>query len=104
MRRLTIPLFALLFATMPFVAAAQKAVPGSPGTSQTEPREHAWQGHENGEHHFMGMMGMMGMDPRMRMDRSLNVLQGKLNLSDTQLSRVRQLVESRRSRFESTRE
>jgi Spy/CpxP family protein refolding chaperone len=96
MSRLRIPLFALLFAAMPFVASAQKALPGSPSTSQPEPRAHAW--HGSGEH------GFMGMGSQARIDRSLNVLQEKLNLTDSQQSRVKQLVESRRSRFESIRE
>jgi Spy/CpxP family protein refolding chaperone len=74
MSRLRIPLFALLFAAMPFVASAQKEHP------------------------------LMGMASQTRIDRSLNVLQERLNLTDSQLSRVRQLAESRRGRFESIRE
>ena len=44
--------------------------------------------------------GMMGA----RFEESLKVLQNNLNLSDSQTARVRTLVESRRSRFQSIRE
>jgi Spy/CpxP family protein refolding chaperone len=46
----------------------------------------------------------MGMGSRMQKDQALNVLQRNLALTDSQVSQIRQLVDSRRSRFESIRE
>jgi Spy/CpxP family protein refolding chaperone len=48
-------------------------------------------------------MGMM-MRPDMKSEESLKVLQKNLNLSNSQTTQVRDLVQSRRSRFESIRE
>lgn len=77
MQRFRIPLFILLFAAVPFVAAAQRTMPSQ--------EEH-------------------GRGPGMRMDESLRTLQRNLNLSDSQAARVKELAESRRSRLESIRE
>lgn len=45
----------------------------------------------------------MGFGQGMRMEESLNVLQRNLKLSDSQAAQVKQIVESRRTRFESIR-
>jgi Spy/CpxP family protein refolding chaperone len=47
---------------------------------------------------------MMGMGSAMQIDRSLTVLQKNLNLTDSQVSKIRQLVESRKTRFQALRE
>ena len=46
----------------------------------------------------------MGFGHGMRTEESLKVLQRSLNLSDNQAAQVKQIVESRRTRFESIRE
>jgi len=76
MQRFRIPLFVMLFAAVPLVLAAQG------------PESHPF----------------MGMGHQMKVEHSLNVLQEKLNLSEAQTSQVKDLIESRRSRFESIRE
>jgi Spy/CpxP family protein refolding chaperone len=76
MHRLGICLFSMLFAVVPLVAAAQA------------PESH--------EH--------MGMGRQMRTEHSLNMLQERLNLSESQTSQVKDLIESRQSRFDSIRE
>jgi Spy/CpxP family protein refolding chaperone len=42
-----------------------------------------------------------GMAPQMQMDRSLGVLQRDLNLTASQVSQVRQLIDSRKDKFKS---
>jgi Spy/CpxP family protein refolding chaperone len=76
MHRLGICLFSMLFAAVPIVAAAQA------------PESHPF----------------MGMGQQMRTEHSLNVLQERLNLSEAQTSQVKDLIQSRRSRFDSIRE
>ena len=84
----------LLLLALPFGAIAQK----SPSTTEHGGAQSysGWPGH--GFPH----MGMM-MSPE-QIKRSLDALQANLKLTDTQVSQVRQLVESRRGRMESTRE
>jgi Spy/CpxP family protein refolding chaperone len=76
MHRLGISLFSMLFAAIPIVAAAQA------------PESHPF----------------MGKAREMRVEHSLNVLQERLNLSESQTSQVKDLIEARRSRLESIRE
>jgi Spy/CpxP family protein refolding chaperone len=76
MQRFRIPLFVMLFAAVPLVLVAQG------------PESHP----------------LMGMGHQMKIEHSLNVLQEKLNLSESQTSQVKDLIESRRSRFESIRD
>jgi Spy/CpxP family protein refolding chaperone len=101
MHRLKIPLFLLLLVGLPLVASAQASaqksltLPGNPANSSTEPQRI--------ERYKPMPPGMMGTMP-MRSEEQLKVLQNNLNLSDSQTARVRELVESRRSRFQSLRE
>ena len=76
MQRFRIPLFVMLFAAVPLILVAQG------------PESHPF----------------MGMGHQMKIEHSLNVLQERLNLSEAQSSQVKDLIESRRSRFESIRE
>jgi Spy/CpxP family protein refolding chaperone len=82
-----------LLVLLPLAGIAQKA----PGTA-TQP--------ETQQHYGQSMHGFpfMGMGSRMQTDQALNVLQRNLALTDSQVSQIRQLVDSRRSRFESIRE
>jgi len=61
-----------------------------------------------GQHEYYGRsfypMPFMRMASPKQMDRSLNVLQHDLNLSNSQVSQIRQLVQSRYNRFETIRE
>ena len=102
MHRIRIPLFLLLFAGLPMVAAAQKSLslPGNPANSTTVPQHQPSERIER--YKPMPPMGMMG--PAMRFEEPLKVLQNNLNLSESQTARVRELVESRRSRMQSIRE
>jgi Spy/CpxP family protein refolding chaperone len=59
---------------------------------------------ETQQHYGPPMHGFMGMGSRMQKDQALNVLQRNLALTESQVSQIRQLVDSRRSRFESIRE
>ena len=81
----------LLLLALPFGAIAQT----SPSTTQDKgmPPYSGW-GHGG----FMGMM-----NPR-QIDRSLDTLKSTLSLSDDQVSKIRQLVQSRRERMDSVRE
>jgi Spy/CpxP family protein refolding chaperone len=83
---------ALLFAALPFSAIAQTN-PGTPAQADTKMQSPIF-------HPFP----LMGMGSKMQIDRSLKVLQRNLNLSNSQVSRVRQLAESRKTRFESVRD
>lgn len=96
MHRFKIALFAVLFATLPLVVSAQKTQSGTGGNSQPAPEHKTYQRSEG--------MPFMGMGPGMRVEESLKVLQRNLNLSDAQAAQVKQIVDSRRSRFESIRE
>lgn len=92
-----IVLFAVLFAALPVVVTAQKTLPGTGGSSQPAPEHRTYQRSEG--------MPFMGHGPgMMRTEESLKVLQRNLNLSDAQAAQVKQIVDSRRSRFESIRE
>jgi Spy/CpxP family protein refolding chaperone len=102
MHQLRTPLFILLLAGLPFVAAAQKSLtlPGNPANS-SPPQQKSPERIER--YKPMPSMGMP-MDGSMRFEEPLKVLQTKLNLSDSQTARVRELVESRRSRLQPIRE
>jgi Spy/CpxP family protein refolding chaperone len=54
--------------------------------------------------HPMHSFPFMGMGSRVQIDQSLNILQQNLALTDSQVSQIRQLVNSRRDRFESIRD
>jgi Spy/CpxP family protein refolding chaperone len=83
----------LLLVLMPLAGFAQK----TPSTAApTETQQHYGQP--------MHSFPFMGMGSRMQVDHSLNILQRDLALTDSQVSQIRQLVDSRRSRFESIRE
>ncbi len=83
----------MLLVLVPLAGFAQK----NPGTA--EPTEtHQYHGQRWQSSPFMGM------GARMPVDRALNTLQRDLSLTDSQVSQIRQLVESRRSRIESVRE
>ena len=86
---------ALVFAALPFSAIAQT----SPGTAASADK----QMHSHSAEMFHPFP-FMGMGSQMQIDRSLKVLQRNLNLSDSQVSSVRQLVESRKTRFQSIRD
>src|SRR5438552_10907118 len=90
-----IALFALLLAALPLTGLAQKS-PGTtpPGQSQLGTQSNA---------PAAGPYGFAWM-ARMRMDHSLKVLQRDLSLTDSQVSRIRDLVESRKTRFASIHE
>ena len=83
----------MLLVLVPLAGFAQK----NPGTA--EPTE---------THQYHGQRWQSspswGMGARMPVDRALNTLQRDLSLTDSQVSQIRQLVESRRSRIESVRE
>jgi Spy/CpxP family protein refolding chaperone len=96
MHRFKIALFAVLFAALPVVLAAQKTLPGTGGSSQPAPEHRTYQQSEG--------MPFMGHGPGMRVEESLKVLQRNLNLSEAQAAQVKQIVDSRRTRFESIRE
>jgi Spy/CpxP family protein refolding chaperone len=83
----------LILSIVPMLGIAQK-YPGPGASSQTQER-HEWSGHGM----FFGGMGSPAA-----VDRSLNVLQRDLKLTDSQLSQIRQLVESRRGRMETARQ
>ena len=87
---------ALLLLALPFGVTAQKSPSTTPQSSGAPPYS-GWPGH--GFPH----MGMGMMSPE-QINRSLDVLQKNLNLTDSQTSQVRQLVESRRARMESARD
>ena len=96
MHRLRISLSLLLFAALTMVAAAQATaqksltLPGNPANSSPIERYKP--------------APPMRMMPAMPFEEPLKVLQNNLNLSDSQTARVRELAESRRSRFQSIRE
>ena len=85
-----VALATLLFAALPFTALAQKN-PGSTAPGQTQ----------LGLNPEAESPAFWWMAPGMRIDRSLKVLQRELNLTDSQVSRIRELVESRKTKFES---
>jgi Spy/CpxP family protein refolding chaperone len=102
MRRLRIPLFLLLFAGLPLVAVAQKTItlPKNPANERTKPQQQPSERIERSK----PTPPAGRMDQTMRIEEPLKVLQDNLNLQDTQTARIRELVESRRSRFQSIRE
>jgi Spy/CpxP family protein refolding chaperone len=55
-------------------------------------------------HHELGMMPMWGMASDQAIDRALDTLKRTLNLSASQVTRIRQLAQSRRDTFRSIRE
>jgi Spy/CpxP family protein refolding chaperone len=83
----------LALTIVPMLGIAQKN-PGPGQSSQTQERQE-WSGH--------GMF-FWGMRSPAATDRSLNVLKRDLKLTDSQVSQVRQLVESRRGRLETARQ
>jgi len=87
-------LVSLLLVLMPFAGFAQKNPSTAAPTDETQ------------QHYGHSMHGFpfMGMGSRMQIDQSLKVLQHNLALTDSQVSQIRQLVDSRRGRFESIRE
>ena len=87
-----VALATLLFATLSFTTLAQKSPPNTPPV-QTQFGVRPNPGAES------PAFGRMALG--MRLDRSLKVLQRDLNLTDSQVSRVRELVESRKTKFES---
>ena len=96
---LRVALFSLLLAALPLTGLAQKNPSNTPpGQSQSGVRPD--QGAES--YGFWGMPP--GMRMGMRMERSLNVLQRELKLTDSQVSQTRQLLESRKSKFQSIHE
>ena len=110
MHRLRISLSLLLFAALTMVAAArataQKSLtlPGNPANSSTI-EQPQYQTPERIERYKPSPSpGMRMMGPAKRFEEPLTVLQNNLNLSDSQTARVRELAESRRSRFQSIRE
>src|SRR5215831_16910327 len=87
-------LVSLLLLLMPLAGFGQKT------QSTTAPTE----GQQQYDGHSMHSFPFLGMGSKMQIDRSLNVLQRDLALTDSQVSQIRQLVDSRRGRFESIRE
>jgi Spy/CpxP family protein refolding chaperone len=83
----------LALTIVPMLGIAQKN-PGPGAKAGTQDRQE-WSGH--------GMF-FWGMGSPAATDRSLNVLQRDLKLTDSQVSQVRQLVESRRGRLETARQ
>lgn len=83
----------LALTIVPMLGIAQKS-PGPGASSETQER-HEWSGHGT------PFWGMGSTDAK---DRSLNLLQRDLKLTDSQVSQVRQLAESRRGRLESVRQ
>jgi Spy/CpxP family protein refolding chaperone len=84
-----VALAALLFAVLSFTTLAQKS-PGNTAPGKTQSGS------------ILGAESpFWRMTPAMRIDRSLKVLQRDLKLTDSQVSRVRELVESRKTEFES---
>src|ERR1051326_3803114 len=69
---------AVLIAALSFTAAAQKGPPDS--------------------------AGQWGMTPEVRMNRALGVLQSNLNLTASQVSQVRELIQSRREKLKTVHE
>jgi Spy/CpxP family protein refolding chaperone len=100
MHRLRIPLFLMLFAGLPLIGAAQKSLtlPGDPANSRTKPQQQPSERIERSK----PTPPVGAMAPRFA--ESLKILQDNLNLQDSQTARIRELVESRRSRFQSIRE
>jgi Spy/CpxP family protein refolding chaperone len=96
---LRVALFAFLLAALPLAGLAQKS-PGNtpPGQTQSGARQNP-----SGESYGFWAMPP-GMKMTMGMDHSLKVLQQELKLTDSQVSQIRQLVESRKSKFQSIHE
>src|SRR4051794_1068473 len=83
----------ILLGLLPLTGFAQK----TPSTADpTEAHQHYGQRWQSSS--------FMGMGQRMPVDRALNILQRSLSLTDSQVSQIRQLEESRQSRFESMRQ
>jgi Spy/CpxP family protein refolding chaperone len=80
----------LALVIVPLLGIAQKN-PGS-GTAAETQELYEWSGH------------WMGIGSEASTDRSLNVLKRDLKLTDSQVSEIRQLAESRRGRLESVRQ
>src|SRR5579862_5125481 len=93
-----VALFALLLMALPFSGFAQKS------PSNTAPGQSQFGVRPNPGTHAGAEYGFWGMAPGVRMDHSLNLLQRDLNLTDSQVSQVRQMVESRKAKFESIHE
>jgi len=92
---LRIAFFALILPALPMTALAQKSPTNTPpGQSQFGIRPNP-----PAESYGFGWT-----TPGMRMDRSVKVLQRDLNLTDSQVARIRDLVESRKNRFASIHE
>jgi Spy/CpxP family protein refolding chaperone len=91
-----IALFAILLAALPLTGLAQKSPSNTPpGQGQFGIRPNP----PGSESYGFGWRA-----PGMRMDRALRVLQQNLNLTDSQVSRIRDLAESRKTRFASIHE
>jgi Spy/CpxP family protein refolding chaperone len=90
-----VALFAILLAALPMSGAAQK----SPGNTAPGQGQYGVRPNPGTESH-----GFWRVAPGMRMEHSLKVLQRDLNLTDSQLSQIKQLVESRKTKFESIHE
>jgi Spy/CpxP family protein refolding chaperone len=86
-------LVSLLLVLMPLAGFAQKTPSAA---APTETHQHDGQP--------MHSFPFMGMGSPRQIDRSLNVLQRELALTDSQVSQIRQLVDSRRDRFESIKQ
>jgi Spy/CpxP family protein refolding chaperone len=86
-------LVSLLFVLMPLAGFGQKT-PSTAAPAETQ--QHSG--------HAMHSFPFMGMGSPRQVDQSLKVLQQNLALTDSQVSQIRQLVNSRRDRFESIRE
>jgi Spy/CpxP family protein refolding chaperone len=92
---LRVALFALLLPALPLTGLAQKS-PAKTPPAQSQYGIHTDSGAES--------HGFWRMDSGMRTEHSLKVLQRDLNLTDSQVSRIRELAESRKTQFASIRE
>ena len=93
--KLRVALFAILLAAVPLAGIGQKSSSNTPpGQGQLGIRPNP--GAESPR--------FWRMAPGMRMEHSLKTLQRDLNLTDAQVSEIRQLVESRKTKFASIHE
>ena len=82
------------------VCVSLPALSQKPPSSSTTPVPR----HESGMGYGMGMGHMFGMASDEKIDRSLNVLQSSLNLSPTQVTKIRELTRTRRETLRSYRD
>jgi Spy/CpxP family protein refolding chaperone len=100
-----IALFALLLAALPLSGFAQKSPSNTaPGESQFGTRPNPGESRGIRPNPGAESYGFWWMDRDMRVDHSLKVLQRDLSLTDSQVSRIRDLAESRKTRFASIHE